>query len=193
MKNNENKTGRITNFYNRLQRKEDKINSSLNIVAILLTIAVYFTFVVLEVELFKYDETKYQYLETQVKKVIVDNRYIDMEQISDKKLYSTIMYNFEETLEEEWVSCQIKLYKVKDGSCVEASITKRDDGTLNMDVTYDLSKVDYYFAVVVGSIIAMIIIAFAWVITFKICYQIFLLIIRILQRIEKSLKLRKKV
>ena len=192
MKNNENKTGKITNFYNRLQRKEDKINSSLNIVAILLTIVIYFTFVVLEVELFKYPEAEYQYLETQIEKVIVDNSYIDMEQLSDKTLYTAITYNYP-TLNEEWDSCQITISKSKNDSYVNASVTKRDNGTLNMDVTYESTKTEHYFGVIFTSILAIIINGFAWVVTFRICYQIFLFIISILQRIEKSLKLRKKV
>ena len=192
MKNNENKTGKITNFYNRLQRKEDKINSSFTIVAIILAIVIFIIFVVLEVEFFKYPKMEYQYLETQVKKVIVDERYIDMEQISDKTLYTSITYNFT-TIEEEWDSCKIRISKSENDSYVDASITKRDDGTLNMDVTYEFSKSNYYYSIIMGSILAIIIIGFAWFVILRICFQIFLYTINMLQRIEKSIKLRKKV
>lgn len=193
MKNNENKTGRITNFYNRLQRKEDKINSGTSIAAIILAIAVFITFAVFEGELFKYPETEYQYLETQVEKVIVDNRYIDMEQLPDKTLYTSITYNFPAP-DEEWESCQIRISKSKNDSYVDASITKSDDGTLNMDVTYEFSnRVEYYGGIIMGSIVAIIIIDFACAIILRICFAIFLFIIRILKDIEKSLKRRKKV
>ena len=161
MKNNENKTGRITNFYKRLQRKEDKINSGISIVAIIIA--------------------------------IVDNRYIDMEQLPDKTLYTSITYNFPAP-DEEWESCQIRISKSKNDSYVDALISTRDDGTLNMDVTYEFSnRVEYYGGIIMGSIVAIIIIAFACAIILRICFAIFLFIIRILQDIEKSLKRRKKV
>ena len=186
MKNDENQIGKITDFYNRVQRKEDKIKSALNIVAVILTVAVFFALSISNVEFFEeYPEDQYQYLETQVRKVIVDNRYIDIKQIPDKTLSSSITYHFE-TPEAEWDSCKITLSKSNDDTCVDASIIKRDNGTLDMDITH-LTKSEYYAQCVFIFIIVLLFICCILEIVLKICHVIFKFMVWILQKIEKSM------
>ena len=112
------------------------------VLAALLTIATICAVSVLEKafvsDMWTYPTEEFQYLSTEVQKVIVDNS-IDMTQITDNSIETSITYN-KKAEDAEWSTCEIEVTRHK---TVNATVIKDDNGKLTMDVTYN-SKFDHF-------------------------------------------------
>ena len=180
---NENQTGKIKNFYYHTIGYHSGKNYFSRIVlpiAILITLILSCWFVDLSggIEVFKYPQTTYDYLETEIKKVIVNDTYIDMEQISDNSISSSITYLKDEGTD-NWNLCKVKLSKSED-VFVEGMITKNENGTLDMEVSHEGKRA--YYVETIGSYGALFMLITATI--YFICYGFFFVIIGILIFIE---------
>ena len=180
---NEKQIYRIENFYDRIttpHRGRIIVKKIVLPIAILVTIILSYCFIVEVggIEEFKYPQTTYDYLENELKKVIVNNNCIDMKQISDKSLFSSITY-LTDAGNDDWHLCEIKLSKTT-SEYVEGKITKNESGTLDMQVSH-LSKTEYYFVNILAHIVVIIF-------TIVFCYMslgaLFYIIVFILMLIE---------
>ena len=179
---NKNQTYKIKNFYSRITAPygSQKIVYKIILpIAIIVTIILSCCFVayVGGIEEFKYPQTTYDYLENELEKVIINNTYIDMKQISDNSLSSKITY-WKDEGNDNWHLCEIELSKSSE--FVEGKITKTETGTLDMQVSH-WSKAKYYFVNMIAAIVLIMI-------TIACCYVMFYapfyIIVWILMQVE---------
>lgn len=129
--------------------------------------------------LFTYPAEEFEYLSTEAQKVIVDNS-IDMDQISSNDFETSVTYK-KKIGQTEWSRCEIKLTREV---TVDATVTKDENGTLSMDVTYDNKIIHISNKIVAMLFIIGLLFIISCVIS-AIFTAILFLIVCILKNIEK--------
>lgn len=169
-------------FYNAHTRKKEVLEILRNILIIIFSVG--FLGIILFMDgssdLFYYPENDYEYLETVVSKVVVDNS-INLNLLDERTdIDYTVSYNkkIEET---EWSSCDIELKKADSVAMVNATIKKNTDSTLRIIIKERDSKfdiivlsifvllIDILISVVVAMIISAIIYACLLISIYIIC------------------------
>ena len=173
METNEKRIGKVESFFNWIY---DVVvfKAVTYVIAGILTIVTICAVCVIEKEsvrdIWTYPTEEFQYLSTEVQKVIVDNS-IDMTQITDNSIETSITYN-KKAEDAEWSTCEIEVTRHK---TVNATVIKDDNGKLTMDVTYN-SKFDHFgiafFVTMLGISLSYIVFIFISAILVAIIYSI---------------------
>lgn len=129
-----------------------------------------------------YPNSKYEDLEKEFDNIIVENKYIDMQKLSDSTIEFTETYFKSNSYPREKWEISLENKDIK----VSSVIKKSEDGTLELRTMRDTSKVGFYINRTLGIIGIIIICIIISGIAFAVFFSIYFFIIDRLIDIERK-------